>query len=85
MWSNLLITGFDGRNVAVSANAVELKVLMLALQNGNEIASKLMIVDGFHFTEEDVKTIIDAAWLMTRNLCSDITNLPETTEPPMIH
>ena len=81
----MLITGFDGRNVAVSASAVELKCIMFALQNGNEVASKLMIADGFHFTPEDVKTIIDAAWLMTRNLCSDITNLPESTEPPMIH
>jgi hypothetical protein len=74
----LLITGFDGRNVAISVSAVELKALMACtMERDHEVASKIMRADGWDYTPIDVKATVDAAWLIVRSLCSQVQNLPD--------
>lgn len=55
---------------------------MAALVNGNELAGKIMTGDGFHYTESDVEATIAGAWLEVRNLCAQVTNLPEDVDQP---
>ena len=80
----MLLTGYDGRNCAVSVSAVEMKCLFYVLQNDVETAAKLMTAEGFYYTPEDVKATVNAAWLIMRNLLDDVNNLPEDTGDKMV-
>jgi hypothetical protein len=73
----VLIASFDGRNITLVVDALELKALNEVLRNAKptnfKVSANALEIDGFHITEEDVVAYTRAAILILKPLMATIT------------
>jgi hypothetical protein len=82
----VLIAAFDGRNVTLIADALELKILNEVLRNAKTdiftTVANTLAMDGFKMEEQDVAAYTRAANLVLKSLMSGITLKAEDDSEP---